>query len=185
MKVCASQGRPHLFFPSHSHQLHLPKFLSSIPSKAPMPNVSPVASKNNSLSSTKLYRAKTPENTMEEVANDACFSERLPRWLLLGGFSFGLAILLSGFDGRQEALALGPEGPLVEEFWENVRRYGIFIITVSTGALYTILQPIFELLKSPVTAILIIIVLAGSFYLLFQVLNAMVGISEFSYEYGY
>ncbi|KAE8652901.1 hypothetical protein Csa_022671, partial [Cucumis sativus] len=30
---------------------------------------------------------------------------------------------------REGALALGPEGPLVEEFWDNVRRYAIYALT--------------------------------------------------------
>lgn len=47
---------------------------------------------------------------------------------------------------REGALALGPEGPLVEEFWDNVRRYAIYALTVSTGAIYTILHFILELI---------------------------------------
>lgn len=108
------------------------------------------------------------------------------RRVLLGAASIGLALLIMGTDGRQEARALGwPEGPLAEEFWENVRRYGLYILTVSTGAIYTIFQPIVELLKNPITAVLILAVLAGGFYLVSQVLSAMVGISDFTYDYGY
>ncbi|KDP29295.1 hypothetical protein JCGZ_19398 [Jatropha curcas] len=50
-----------------------------------------------------------------------------------------------GFD-EHKALAFGPEGPLVEEFWENVRRYALYALTV---------------------------------------LSAMVGVTEFTYDYGY
>ncbi|MCL7040517.1 hypothetical protein MKW94_015663 [Papaver nudicaule] len=85
----------------------------------------------------------------------------------------------------QKALALGPEGPLMEEFWDNMRRYSLYIVTVSTGVIYTIFQPILELLKNPVTAILIITILGGSFFIISQVLSAMVGVSEFVYDYGY
>lgn len=85
----------------------------------------------------------------------------------------------------QKALAFGPEGPLVEEFWDNVRRYAIYALTVSTGALYTIFQPILELLKNPISAILILAVFGGGLFLVSQVLSAMVGVSDFSYDYGY
>ncbi|KAL2932242.1 Uncharacterized protein RDABS01_037652 [Bienertia sinuspersici] len=63
-----------------------------------------------------------------------------------GAASIGLLVILMGQD---KAWALGPEGPLVEEFWENVRRYALYALTVSTGVLYAVLQPIFELLKNP------------------------------------
>lgn len=105
--------------------------------------------------------------------------------MVLGGASLGLALLILGADGQHEALAFGPEGPLVEEFWDNMRRYGLYILTVSTGVIYTILEPIVELLKNPITAILIIVVVGGSFYLVSQVVSAMVGISDFTYNYGY
>lgn len=85
----------------------------------------------------------------------------------------------------QKALAFGPEGPLVEEFWDNVRRYAIYALTVSTGALYTIFQPIFELLKNPISAILILVILGGGLYVVSQVVSAMVGITDFSYDYSY
>ncbi|KAH7545366.1 hypothetical protein FEM48_Zijuj01G0086000 [Ziziphus jujuba var. spinosa] len=85
----------------------------------------------------------------------------------------------------QKALAFGPEGPLVEEFWDNVRRYAIYALTVSTGAIYTIFQPILELLKNPITAILILTILGGGIFIVSQVLSAMVGFSDFSYDYGY
>ncbi|XP_031273536.1 uncharacterized protein LOC116131986 [Pistacia vera] len=106
------------------------------------------------------------------------------RFLLLGAVSVGFALLFMGLDD-QKALALGPEGPLVEEFWENVRRYGLYALTVSTGALYTILLPIFELLKNPISAILLLMILGGSIFLISQVLSAMVGVTEFNYDYSY
>ncbi|XP_057421720.1 uncharacterized protein LOC130715620 [Lotus japonicus] len=106
------------------------------------------------------------------------------RIVIVGAVSVGVFLLWSGMED-QKAWALGPEGPLVEEFWDNVRRYGLYALTVSTGALYTIFQPIFELLKNPISALLIIAIFAGSFYILSQVLSAMFGVSEFAYEYGY
>ena len=106
------------------------------------------------------------------------------RLLIVGGVSVGILLLLSGLDD-QKAWALGPEGPLVEEFWENVRRYALYALTVSTGAIYTIFQPILELLKNPISAILIIAIFGGSIYIVSQVLSAMVGVSDFTYNYAY
>lgn len=87
--------------------------------------------------------------------------------------------------GDEKALALGPEGPLMEEFWDNMRRYAIYALTVSTGVLYTVFQPIYELLKNPISAILVLTIIGGSIFIVSQVLSAMVGVSDFSYEYSY
>uniref|UniRef100_A0A1D1YD14 Uncharacterized protein ycf33 n=1 Tax=Anthurium amnicola TaxID=1678845 RepID=A0A1D1YD14_9ARAE len=122
----------------------------------------------------------TTTSTSSSSSEDG-YSRRL---VVLAAASVGMAaVLMAGVEGK-EALALGPEGPLVEEFWDNVRRYGLYVLTVSTGAIYTILEPIAELLKNPITAILILLILGGSFFLLSQVLSFMVGINEFSYDYA-
>lgn len=102
--------------------------------------------------------------------------------MITGAASIGLLMLLMGQD---KAWALGPEGPLMEEFWENVRRYALYALTVSTGAVYTLFQPIIELLKNPISALLIVIIFVGSFFIVSQILSAMVGVSEFAYEYAY
>ncbi|XP_062188303.1 uncharacterized protein LOC133891592 [Phragmites australis] len=107
----------------------------------------------------------------------------LPTWALIGGITAGVAAALALSAGAGPALALGPEGPLVEEFWDNMRRYALYAVTVSTGVAYTVLQPIVELLKNPVTALLIVVILAGSGFLVSQVLTAMVGNSDFIYRY--
>lgn len=127
-----------------------------------------------------LTKPKTPETeqTLESPP------DVIPRWFLIGGASLGIAFLVLGLDGHREAMALGPEGPLVEEFWDNMRRYALYALTVSTGMAYTIILPIVELLKNPITAILIIIVIAGGGFVVSQVLNAMVGNSDFNYYYG-
>lgn len=106
------------------------------------------------------------------------------RCLIFGAVSVGLVLFLMGIDD-QKALAFGPEGPLVEEFWDNVRRYALYALTVSTGAIYTIFLPIYELLKNPITAVLILTILGGGIFIVSQVLSAMVGVSDFSYDYGY
>ncbi|KAL0738177.1 hypothetical protein Bca4012_014387 [Brassica carinata] len=107
------------------------------------------------------------------------------RQALVTGVSVGLMMaLVMGMDA-EKAMALGPEGPLMEEFWDNVRRYGLYALTVSTGALSAVFEPIFELLKNPISAVLIVIILGGSFYIVSQVVSAMVGVNEFAYDYGY
>lgn len=120
---------------------------------------------------------------MEEESTDV-FPSGFSRSVLLGAVSIGIFVMLSELC-EQRAMALGPEGPLVEEFWDNVRRYGLYALTVSTGAIYTIVQPIVELLKNPISAVLILIILVGTLFLLSQVLNAMIGVTEFAYDYAY
>ncbi|XP_058081391.1 uncharacterized protein LOC131229447 [Magnolia sinica] len=124
---------------------------------------------------------KTPPN--QNFLEDP--SDGFSRMVVLGATSLGLALLLLGIDGGPEALALGPGGPMMEDFWDNIRRYGLYILTVSTGVIYTIFQPILELLKNPISAILIIAIFGGSIYIMTQVLSLMFGISEFAYDYGY
>ncbi|CAA7046309.1 unnamed protein product [Microthlaspi erraticum] len=107
------------------------------------------------------------------------------RYAVVSGVSIGLMMaLVLGMDA-EKAMALGPEGPLMEEFWDNVRRYGLYALTVSTGALSAVFEPIFELLKNPISAILILIILGGSFFIVSQVVSAMIGVNEFAYDYGY
>ncbi|KHN42274.1 hypothetical protein glysoja_042022 [Glycine soja] len=102
--------------------------------------------------------------------------------VMMGAVCVGILVVVLS---EEKALALGPEGPLVEEFWDNVRRYGLYALTVSTGALYTIFRPIAELLKNPISAIFILALFGGSIFIVSQVLSAMVGVSEFSYDFGY
>lgn len=104
---------------------------------------------------------------------------------MVGAVSIGVVLLLMGLDEEHKALALGPEGPLMEEFWDNVRRYALYFLTVSTGAVYTVFLPILELLKNPISAILVLVILGGSLYIVSQVISAMVGVTEFSYDYSY
>ncbi|ONK76238.1 uncharacterized protein A4U43_C03F25450 [Asparagus officinalis] len=157
----------------------------------PSPKQPPSSLPSLKPSKTHLKLTKSPPLTLNLNATsprtkpELPISSKIPRWVFLGGASLSLAFLILGADGQHEALAIGPEGPLVEEFWDNMRRYGLYILTVSTGVIYTVFQPIVELLKNPVTAILIITVVVGGGYLVSQVVNAMVGLSDFSYNYGY
>ena len=115
-----------------------------------------------------------------EVSANGC-----SRFVKIGAVSVGVVLLLMGVDAHNKALALGPEGPLMEEFWDNMRRYALYFLTVSTGALYTVFLPILELLKNPFSAILVLVILGGSLFILSQVISAMVGVTEFSYDYSY
>ncbi|PKI60768.1 hypothetical protein CRG98_018851 [Punica granatum] len=132
------------------------------------------------------YAPPEEENLNVNVPREC--SNGYSRAVVIGTVTVGVAVFLLGVGADEHhgrALALGPEGPLVEEFWDNVRRYALYALTVSTGAIYTILQPIIELLKNPISAILILLILGGGFYIITQVLSAMIGITEFSYDYSY
>ncbi|KAJ9566834.1 hypothetical protein OSB04_002800 [Centaurea solstitialis] len=96
------------------------------------------------------------------------------RYVIVGAVSVGLMMLLMGSDDHQKALAFGPEGPLMEDFWDNMRRYGLYALTVSSGVLYAVFQPLYELLKNPISAILVLTILGGGFYIVSQVVSAMV-----------
>lgn len=177
---CVLHLKPHLHLRRNAHPF---QFLP--PSTLPSPKLqSPTSLSSPTAIPSTISTPNSKLPAPKEKAQLASPAE-LPRWVCIGGASLGIALLLMGMDPDHRALALGPEGPLMEEFWDNVRRYVLYALTVSTGAVYTISQPIIELLKNPITAILIIVVLAGTFYLLSQVLSAMIGISEFSYDYAY
>lgn len=100
-------------------------------------------------------------------------SEHLARSLVMAGAASVGVMMVLMMD--KEAWALGPEGPLVEEFWENVRRYALYALTVSTGVIYSVVQPIFELLKNPISAVLVLIIIGGSIFIVSQILSAMMG----------
>ncbi|XVF26211.1 hypothetical protein REPUB_Repub13aG0279600 [Reevesia pubescens] len=124
---------------------------------------------------------ETPQREVTQVSSSGY---GYSRFVIVGAVSIGFALLLLGGD-IPKAVALGPEGPLMEEFWDNVRRYALYALTVSTGAIYTIFLPILELLKNPISAILILVIIGGSIYIVSQILSAMFGVSDFTYTYGY
>ncbi|KAJ0233014.1 hypothetical protein HA466_0286810 [Hirschfeldia incana] len=135
--------------------------------------------------SRRRLTVKKSSRTKLEKTQPLGLEKKQLRQALVTGVSVGLMMaLVLGLDG-EKAMALGPEGPLMEEFWDNVRRYGLYALTVSTGALSAVFEPIFELLKNPISAVLIVIILGGSFYIVSQVVSAMVGVNEFAYDYGY
>ncbi|CAO1939438.1 unnamed protein product [Urochloa humidicola] len=148
------------------------------PQQAERLTIAPQESIEAAATESKLLKEGPPAAVDESGRTCA-----LPTWALIGGITASVAVALALSAGPGPALALGPEGPLVEEFWDNMRRYALYALTVSTGVAYTVLQPIVELLKNPITALLIVAVLAGSGFLVSQVLNAMVGNSDFIYTY--
>eukprot|EP00898_Chlorokybus_atmophyticus_P001105 jgi/Chlat1/1996/Chrsp158S02296 len=78
------------------------------------------------------------------------------------------------------ALAMAPEN---DAFWDNVRRYVAYFFTVASGSAYGLVKPIADLMKKPTTAVLTVIVLGGTGYLLSQALSAMLGLGNFEYQY--
>ncbi|XP_010440166.1 PREDICTED: uncharacterized protein LOC104723485 [Camelina sativa] len=136
-------------------------------------------------SARRRLTSKTSRGVKLEKAQKPLGLERHWRHAVVGGVSVGLMMALVWGMDAEKAMALGPEGPLMEEFWDNVRRYGLYALTVSTGALSAVFEPIFELLKNPISAVLIVIILGGSFYIVSQVVSAMIGVNEFAYDYSY
>lgn len=63
-----------------------------------------------------------------------------------------------------------------EDFLTNVARYGRFFVTVMLGTANVMLAPLGRAFKNPLSAILAVGSLAGTFYLGNVVLKAMLGI---------
>lgn len=181
-KMKLSSLQPHLHLSSSRLLAPAAKAVSpssSISTRTPCRRVQCEASRRRRRSTAEINR------TNLEKTQPLGLEKKQLRQALVTGVSVGLMMALAlGIDG-EKAMALGPEGPLMEEFWDNVRRYGLYALTVSTGALSAVFEPIFELLKNPISAVLIVIILGGSFYIVSQVVSAMVGVNEFAYDYGY
>ncbi|PIA25634.1 hypothetical protein AQUCO_11000041v1 [Aquilegia coerulea] len=189
MKTCIL--RSHFNLPSQSYlstspPRTLPSFLlNKIISSSRKTRTYTKPSAKNLTKESNTNKPIILKSTKKEIQVVDSSNDGYSRFVMLGAVSFGFAMLLAGLDDQQKALAFGPEGPLMEDFWDNMRRYGLYALTVSTGALSIIFQPIFELLKNPISAVLVIVILVGIFYIVTQVVSAMVGVSEFAYEYGY
>lgn len=139
--------------------------------------------KEESVSNYRLYDSSPLSSSLKETKGNECEGRSLV--ITLTGVAASILMMMMGIGNNDKAWALGPEGPLMEEFWENVRRYGLYALTVSTGVLYAVFQPIFELLKNPISAILILLIIGGTLFIGSQILSAMVGVSDFSYQYSY
>ncbi|KAH7837540.1 hypothetical protein Vadar_014986 [Vaccinium darrowii] len=191
--------RSQLFYPKHNH-LTTPSAKANPPFLTPIKATSHLKNHKNPSSKflppiqmkvtkqSRIHKPQIPEVLPE--SQEICREEsahvspnEYSRFVIMGTVSIGLVLFLIGVD-EQKALAFGPEGPLMEDFWDNMRRYGLYALTVSTGVAYTLFQPIWELLKNPISAILVLVIFGGSIFIVSQVLNAMVGVSDFSYEYA-
>ncbi|KAK1426547.1 hypothetical protein QVD17_15222 [Tagetes erecta] len=146
--------------------------------------ITPKTIKSHSFQKLFEHKEPNPSFLSTKVDNFIVFDDN-SRCLMVGAVTLGFMMLLMGADDHQKALAFGPEGPLMEDFWDNMRRYGLYALTVSSGVLYAVFQPLYELLKNPISAILVVTILGGGFYIVSQVVSAMVGITDFSYELNY
>ncbi|KAK9715112.1 hypothetical protein RND81_06G144400 [Saponaria officinalis] len=160
----------------------IPKTLSSIPNKATIWRRPYLPRK-----STQITISKTEHHIKKAIESAGVVKKEneMGRRMVIGGAALVMMMMTMMEMGHDKAWALGPEGPLMEEFWENVRRYGLYALTVSTGVLYSVFQPIYELLKNPISALLVIIIIGGTFFIGSQILSAMVGLSDFDYQYAY
>ncbi|XP_059307101.1 uncharacterized protein LOC132058783 [Lycium ferocissimum] len=176
----------------HFRHSHLPLLIQQIKNNSPIkPPKLPYGKKEiYKLAAQKRNIAKpitlqTLPKSKNISRTEISRNETSSKLVVLGAVSVGVMLFLMGFDDKNKALALGPEGPLMEEFWDNMRRYAIYALTVSTGVLWAVFEPIYELLKNPISAILILVIMGGSVYIVSQVVSAMVGITDFSYDYNY
>ncbi|KAM7525302.1 hypothetical protein LguiA_015204 [Lonicera macranthoides] len=138
----------------------------------------------NHMNKTQMVQLKTTPNSTQKIEFLPVSRNGYSRFVILGTMSVALMMFVMGIDDHT-ASALGPEGPLMEEFWDNMRRYGLYALTVSSGVLYAVFQPLVELLKNPISAILVLTIFGGGFYIVSQVVSAMVGVTDFSYDYSY
>ncbi|KQK19148.1 uncharacterized protein LOC100838766 isoform X1 [Brachypodium distachyon] len=172
--------------PSKRHGSTAVQALLSSPDHTPQQHRLPIPSQGGiqaAAAASKRQPTQEPGTGEEITVNAGGRTCELPTWALIGGITAGVALALALSVDAGPAMALGPEGPLVEEFWDNMRRYGLYALTVSTGFAWALVQPIVELLRNPITAVLIIFVIAGGGVLVSQVINAMAGNSDFIYMY--
>nr|UAT97895.1 hypothetical protein Ahn.fas.Kor.pt_132 [Ahnfeltia fastigiata] len=65
----------------------------------------------------------------------------------------------------------------MSNFWDNVRKFPRFLISVLIGFFLTTLNPVFELLKQKKTRVLIILVSTSFFVIIYTILQSMLGIN--------
>ncbi len=66
---------------------------------------------------------------------------------------------------------------MFDGFWDNVLRYPRYLITIVLGIFLNTFEPLFPLLKRPVTLIAILGLLAASLAFFIFTLRAMLGVS--------
>eukprot|EP01026_Neomeris_dumetosa_P035330 TRINITY_DN2828_c0_g1_i6.p2 TRINITY_DN2828_c0_g1~~TRINITY_DN2828_c0_g1_i6.p2 ORF type:complete len:166 (-),score=22.46 TRINITY_DN2828_c0_g1_i6:88-585(-) len=96
--------------------------------------------------------------------------------IIVGGVSVGPAVAsqLQDHGITQQLYDLAQE----QEFWSNVVRYIRFFFTVMLGTGVVILRPFQQLLKNPVTAVLLVTVVVLSVIGLKFTLSAMLGVDQ-------
>ncbi|MBD2139336.1 DUF751 family protein [Anabaena sp. FACHB-1237] len=66
---------------------------------------------------------------------------------------------------------------MFDGFWDNVFRYPRYLVTIVLGLFLNTLEPLFPLLKRPVTLIAILGLFVGGFFFLTFTLRAMLGLN--------
>lgn len=101
---------------------------------------------------------------------------------VLGGFQLLLPEGVHAAESTGQVLAAlpAPAFDLASDtpIWENVVRYAQYFLSVMLGTGYVMLKPFARLLKSPVTAVLLIGFTAGFLYFVNFTVKAMLGMEE-------
>jgi membrane protein insertase Oxa1/YidC/SpoIIIJ len=66
---------------------------------------------------------------------------------------------------------------MFDGFWDNVFRYPRYLISIVLGVFLNSLEPLFPLLKRPVTLIAILGLLAGGLFFVTLTVRAMLGLN--------
>uniref|UniRef100_A0A061S0P0 Uncharacterized protein ycf33 n=1 Tax=Tetraselmis sp. GSL018 TaxID=582737 RepID=A0A061S0P0_9CHLO len=141
--------------------------------------------------------AKPESRHSNSLTKSMDLSERL---FAAGETGPSLAVAAVVFGGAATLLALGPEPAQAadlsaipafhpvssdlqnlaaqEDFWVNLSKYFRFFISLMTGTAYVMLRPFAGMLKRPVTAVLLVVFVAGLLYFLNFTVNAMLGLSD-------
>lgn len=86
---------------------------------------------------------------------------------------------------NKKVLALGPQGPLVEEFWQNCSKIrSLWIYSEYWCPLHYYFAYIW-VAEEPISAILLLMILGATIFIISQVLSAVVGVTEFNYSFGF
>ncbi|KAF7840526.1 Ycf33 family protein [Senna tora] len=135
MKILSLRSQPYILNPTNSSSS--PFFLKPIKISSHLKSPKHPPTTTTSIIST----SKTPINILNhhsfppelEIPVSGHYYSDNSRMVIMGAVSLGIFLVLIGMDDHQKALALGPEGPLMEEFWDNVRRYALYALTLFLG----------------------------------------------------
>ncbi|WZY70031.1 LOW QUALITY PROTEIN: hypothetical protein YC2023_002271 [Brassica napus] len=123
---------------------------------------------------TRLTSKSTPFGSGEEALEEICSCE----WCLCKlGDGVGIGSGCREGDGIRSGRSF--DGRVL-------RQRTVFMLSPSAREHSPLsLSPSLNSSRPPISAVLILIILGGSFYILSQVVSSMVGVNEFVYEYGY